>query len=155
RRRDPRPRRRRRSRPAQGLILAAEEHEEEGQRMPFLDHLTELRLRLFNSVLGVLIASLVTFVFRNELYAMLVYPLSVAWEKTFPGMPIQLHFTSPVEVFMAPFKVSLFAAVFLGSPVIFHQIWKFIAPGLYPRERRYVVPFVVVAVALFLGGAGF
>jgi sec-independent protein translocase protein TatC len=124
-------------------------------RMPFTSHLAELRKRVFNIIAGVLVASIVTFFFRNELYAMLVYPLAKAWGTAYPGKPINLHFLSPVEVFMAPFKVSLLAAVFLGSPVVFHQIWRFVSPGLYPRERRFVIPFIVVAFALFLGGAMF
>jgi sec-independent protein translocase protein TatC len=124
-------------------------------RMPFTSHLTELRTRLVNIVIGVAVASFVTFFFRNELYTLLVYPLAQAWDKAYPGVPIQLHFTSPVEVFMAPFKVSLVAAVFVASPVFFHQMWSFIAPGLYPRERKFVAPFIFVAVALFIGGALF
>src|SRR5262249_20838020 len=124
-------------------------------RMPFTEHLTELRRRLFNSILGVFAASMVTFFFRNELYALLVYPLATAWTSAYPGTSVQLHFTRPVDVSMAPFKVSLVAAVFLGSPIVFYQLWKFISPGLYPRERRFALPFVFVAVALFVGGAWF
>jgi sec-independent protein translocase protein TatC len=139
-------------------MAAPQDALESGGRMPFTEHLGELRTRLFNSVLGVMVASAITFFFRNELFAIFARPLFVAYSSVAEQAhlpPFQLVYTSPVEVFMAPFKLSLLAAVFVGSPVIFQQVWKFVSPGLYPRERRLALPFIFVSVALFLGGAAF
>ena len=124
------------------------------RRMPFMEHLTELRLRLRNACIGLVLTTSVAYVFRGQLLKFFSKPLTDSFEK----IPVEwrtMNFTSPLEAFMVPFKIALIGGLFLGMPLVFHQIWAFISPGLYPRERRYALPFIVAAVLLFFGGAGF
>ena len=128
------------------------------RRMPFLDHLQELRTCLRNSSIALLAATLVAYLFREELFALLARPMMSAWDsaqtETGIGKP-EMVFTSPVEPFMVLFKIALLAGVFLASPVIFREIWKFISPGLYARERKWGIGFVFASAFLFIGGAVF
>jgi sec-independent protein translocase protein TatC len=66
-----------------------------------------------------------------------------------------MHFASPIEPFLTYVQVALIGGLFLASPVIFHELWKFIAPGLYRRERRYAIPFAIGSALFFIGGASF
>jgi len=128
------------------------------KRMPFSEHLQELRARLRNAVLGVFAATVVAFLFRKPLFALMARPLINAWAEVprTPGMPSpEVVFTSPLEPFMVLLKLSIVAGIFLASPLIFHQLWKFISPGLYAHERRVALPFIVSSVLLFVGGAAF
>lgn len=125
-------------------------------RMPFLAHLVELRLRLRNSILALLIAAIVCYPFRAYLFRLLAEPLLGAWRKAEQAGSVgRVVFTNLLEPFMVLLKTALVASLFLAAPVIFYQIWKFISPGLYQRERKYALPFVLVAVLLFLGGGFF
>ncbi len=130
------------------------QHDE--HRMPFLEHLAELRDRLRNAVLAIVIASVGCYLVRGVLFQLLARPLlaafRVAKEK---GVAGQLIFTSPIEAFLVLLKTALVSSIFVASPVIFHQLWAFISPGLYPHEKRWALPFVVVAVLLFVGGGLF
>lgn len=128
------------------------------KRMPFMAHLSELRDRLRTTVIGVLVATMVAYLFRGPLFALMARPLIVAWAETPKelGLPRpEVVFTSPIDPFMVLFKLALLAGIFLASPVIFHQIWKFISPGLYTREKRIALPFILASVLLFAGGAAF
>lgn len=127
---------------------------DEGHRMPFLDHLGELRLRLRNSLIGLLITTCIAYVFRGQLLYVFAQPLVQAFDKV-PKEWRSMNFTSPLEAFMVPFKISLVGGIFLGMPILFYQLWAFVRPGLYPRERRFALPIIVSAVALFFGGAAF
>jgi sec-independent protein translocase protein TatC len=109
---------------------------------------------LKNSVIALLCASLITFWFSETLYALLAKPLVQAWVRADLGAP-QLNFGSLIEPFWVYFKVAMYAGVFLASPFIFHQIWRFIAPGLYQKERRVALPFAVFSALFFIGGAAF
>src|SRR5437879_2459901 len=127
-------------------MAAPDEVYADERRMPFTEHLMELRLRLRNSVIGVLIATVIAYALRAPLFALMARPLILAWtqapkEANLP--PPEIVFTSPVEGFMVLFKLALLAGIFLASPVVFHQIWKFISPGLYDREKRYALPFIL------------
>jgi sec-independent protein translocase protein TatC len=139
-----------------------EEPETEGppgeKRMSFLDHLAELRTCLRNSAIAVLIATGVAYAFRQYLFALLARPLIDAWVKAEKEVGIgkpEMVFTSPVEAFMVLFKLSLLVGVFLASPFIFREVWRFISPGLYSRERKWGLGFVIASVLLFTGGAAF
>lgn len=130
----------------------------EAERMPIMAHLDELRLRLRNCVIAYVIATAIAYLFRGPLFALLARPLLFAWTSIPQAVNLpkpEIVFTGPAEGFMVLFKLALLAAIFLASPVIFHQLWKFIAPGLYPRERRFALPFIFMAVVLFVGGAAF
>jgi sec-independent protein translocase protein TatC len=128
------------------------------KRMPFLAHLDELRSCLRNSALAVLGGTIIAYAFRQHLFALMARPLISAWtdaEKLTPIGKPELVFTSPVEAFMVLFKLALLVGVFIASPVVFREIWNFIAPGLYERERKLGLGFVIASVGLFVGGALF
>lgn len=131
--------------------------------MPLTEHLTELRKRIFISLGSVLLIFLVSFNFSGDIFAALTLPLRVEMKlsMTAPHIhltekpPTPLIFLAPAEAFWMHFKVAFMAAVVLSLPVIFVQFWKFIAPGLLPKEKKYFVPFLFFAVFLFTVGAVF
>ncbi|MCF8043490.1 MAG: twin-arginine translocase subunit TatC [Desulfarculaceae bacterium] len=124
--------------------------EDEDSRMPFLSHLEELRSCLVRSAIAVGVCFLGTYIFKEELYQGLARPLKAA-------MPpdAKLIYTAPAEAFFTYLKIALLAAIVVACPVIFHQFWRFIAPGLYDHERKAVWPFVLVSSVLFIVGAVF
>ena len=137
---------------------AAVEGDGNDRRMPFLAHLAELRTCLRNSTIAVLCGTVVAYCFRKDLFALMARPLISAWQQAEQEVGIgrpQLIFTSPHEAFMVLFKLALFAGIFLASPFVFREIWRFISPGLYDRERKWGVGFIFASVVLFVGGAAF
>ena len=131
----------------------------EQSRMPFVEHLRELRIRVRNSVLAMIVAFCGAYAFKEELFVLLMRPLLQVWAKhqatnAAIGEP-EIYFGSLIEPFWTYFSIALWASVFIASPVIFHQIWKFIAPGLYKHERRYGIVFAVLSALFFIGGAAF
>ena len=122
----------------------------ESSSMPFLSHLEELRTRLVRSAIAVGVCFLVAYFFKEELYYYLSLPVKEALP---PGS--KLIYTAPAEAFFTYLKVAFLAALVAASPVIFHQIWSFIAPGLYSHERRLIWPFVSISSVLFITGAVF
>jgi sec-independent protein translocase protein TatC len=122
--------------------------------MTLLGHLEELRRRLIKAIIAVGVATIAAWFLYDPILTVLVAPLrklSVAHQIIVGG---QLIFTSPPEAFFVRLKVTVFAAVVIASPVVLWQVWRFITPGLYKREKRYAVPFVFVSIVLFLiGGA--
>lgn len=143
--------------PAQ--LPAPEDEDAPGEkRMPFLEHLGELRDCLRNMAIGVVVTTGIAYAFRKFLFAILARPLIDAWVQAQKEVGIgkpEMVFTSPIEAFMVLFKLSLLVGVFAASPIIFHQLWRFISPGLYERERKWGLTFVVSSVVLFVGGATF
>lgn len=128
-----------------------EEAEELAGKMPLLDHLVELRRRLIISMVAFLVAFLICFYFANPLFNFLVDPLAKMWEGEAGH---RLIFTALHEKFFTNVKIAFFAAAMLAFPVIAVQVWMFVAPGLFKRERRAFLPFLVVTPVLFLlGGA--
>jgi sec-independent protein translocase protein TatC len=117
--------------------------------MPFLDHLEELRWRVLYSLLAIVVATLVGWfiVERVDVIGLLIRPIA----PLLPGG--KLKFTSPTEPFFITLKFAFALGVLLASPVVVYQIWAFLAPALYERERRMVVPALSVGVLLFLAGA--
>jgi sec-independent protein translocase protein TatC len=120
---------------------------EEGARMSFLDHLDELRRRILYSIYAVVASAAVVFAF--------IGPLFDHMKSYFIENGGQLIYTHPTEGFMLQLKIGLLGAVLVASPFVFSQLWLFIAPGLYAKEKRVVVPFVVFSTLLFLTGAAF
>lgn len=116
---------------------------------PLLDHLIELRSRLLRAVLAFLVAFGVCFYFANDIFAFLVRPLTQA----FPSGEGKLIYTKLYEAFFVEVKVALFAAFFVSFPVIANQIWAFVAPGLYAKEKKAFLPFLVATPVLFTSGA--
>lgn len=117
--------------------------------MPVLDHLAELRNRIFISAAAVVLAAVIAFVFSNQIIAWLL-----DYYKTAAGNDQQkLVNLSPVEGFVTRLKVATYGGIVLALPVWLYQLWRFITPGLNPREKRYAVPFVSSAIVLFTLGA--
>jgi len=125
------------------------------RKLPFMDHLGELRLRLRNAVLALVLGCALAYPFAETLFALLARPLLVAYAQKFPGKNFDFFFGALTEPFWVFFEVSIYAGVFVASPVIFHQLWRFIAPGLYDKEKRVAVPFAVFSAFMFVGGALF
>ena len=118
--------------------------------MPFLDHLEELRWRILKSLLAVLLASVIGWVIVEyvDVIGLLMRPIV-------PLLPDgKLKFTSPTEPFLITLKLAFVLGLLLASPVVIYQAWAFLAPALYDRERRLIVPALSVGVLLFLIGAG-
>ncbi len=126
----------------------------EESKMSFLEHLEELRVRLIRSVIAVLVGMIACWFFKEEMLAFLLEPLYEAWQNV-EGLPEPkpLNFSSMLEPFVAYLKMSAVGGLFVAAPVVLYQLWKFIAPGLYPKERRLAVPFVMVSSLLFVGGS--
>jgi sec-independent protein translocase protein TatC len=118
--------------------------------MPFMAHLGELRNRLIISFVAAGIGFAIAYSFSSEIFEWLVRPMI----KVLPPGD-KLVFTALPEAFFIYLKVSLIAGVVLASPVIFYELWMFVAPGLHQREKRFVLPFVLISSALFVGGALF
>lgn len=116
---------------------------------PLLEHLVELRTRLVRSVLALMIGFAVCLYFADPILGFLVKPLKDA----FPNGEGQLIFTKLYEVFFVELKVALFAGFFVSFPVIANQLWAFIAPGLYAREKKAFLPFLIATPVLFTAGA--
>ncbi|MFU7527692.1 twin-arginine translocase subunit TatC [Qipengyuania sp. ASV99] len=118
-------------------------------RAPLLDHLIELRARLVRSVLALMIGFAVCFYFADPILGFLVQPLKSA----FPKGEGQLIFTKLPEIFFVELRVALFAGFMVSFPIIANQLWAFIAPGLYAKEKKAFLPFLIATPVLFLGGA--
>jgi sec-independent protein translocase protein TatC len=126
-----------------------------GKPMSIWEHLDELRGRLVKAALGVLVTTLGAWNFRTQLLDWLVIPYQKQWQLRFPGKPLVLQTLAPGDAFFGYFELSLTAGIVLAVPVIFYQLWAFISPGLYKKEKRLIVPFVFFSSTLFLGGVAF
>ncbi len=123
--------------------------------MTFFEHLEELRGRIVKSVLAIGIGFAIGWVFREPLLAWLTHPFVMAWKAAHLTEAASLHFPAPASLFFAYLKLSFLAGVVFALPVLFYQLWAFIAPGLYAREKRYAFPFVLSSTLLFAGGGYF
>ena len=144
-------------RPAPIVEVAAPGAELEESRMPFMSHLGELRDRVRNAAICFAVAFGVCYYFADRIYAWLRAPLFEVWA-TKPALAHeapQMTFSSLTEPFWVNLSVSMWAGVFVASPFIFYQIWRFIAPGLYKKERRVTVGFAISSAVFFVGGAMF
>lgn len=123
--------------------------------MTFWEHLDELRSRLRGALVAYVIGFGVAWYFREWILGVLVMPFQQAWvEQKLPGTP-QLHFAAPGDAFMAYIRQSLIAGLVIAAPVVFWQLWAFIAPGLYAKEKKSAIAFVVASTGLFVGGGAF
>tara|TARA_B100000029_G_scaffold512067_1_gene607745 strand:+ start:1457 stop:2239 length:783 start_codon:yes stop_codon:yes gene_type:complete len=116
----------------------------------FIGHLTELRSRLIKSIVYVFILFVISYTFAENIYSFLVQPYADAVKDS--DLNRRLIFTALHETFITYIKVAFFSAIFIGSPVILTQIWKFIAPGLYKNEKKALLPYLVATPTLFLLG---
>lgn len=121
-------------------------------QMTFFEHLEELRSRLTWSLVPFIPAFIGAWIFREEVFSLLVIPLNTAWQSMGMGTP-KLHFSSPVDPMVVYLKQSAIVALLAASPWVFYQFWSFIAPGLYAREKRLLLPFVFASTICFtIGG---
>ena len=113
--------------------------------MPFLEHLEELRQRLIKAFASIIICSLGALYFADHIMRWFIAPLGT----------IKLHVTEVTGSFAAYFKVSIITGIIFSLPIIFYQLWSFVSPGLYAKEKRMVIPFISSATVLFFMGAAF
>lgn len=123
---------------------------ETNEKLPFLSHLEELRKRLIACAIAVGIGFVISYIFRERLFWILISPLKEC-------MPVddKLIFTNLPEMFLTYLKTAFFASILLVSPFIFYQLWMFVAPGLYQKEKKYGTSFVIFSSILFVGGGLF
>ena len=119
--------------------------------MPLTAHLEELRWRIVKALLAIVAGFLIAYVYADTLFAILIRPITLAAGDS----TVKLIGTGVTEAFFTKLKVSAIAALFLASPVIFYQLWMFVAPGLYDAEKQYARPFVFFATVFFILGAAF
>jgi len=117
--------------------------------MPFLDHLEELRWRIIKILAALVITSIACYTVSDTLFIWLRWPL----EKAIPDGSIDLNFLKISEGFTVRIKLSILAGIFISIPITIYQIWKFVMPGLYTREKRLIAPLVIISSLLFLVGA--
>jgi sec-independent protein translocase protein TatC len=129
------------------------EDEAEPGFMTFWEHLEELRTRIVRAALAFIVGSCIAWYFRHELLLWITQPFVEGWGKRGEGPA--LYFPAPAALFLAYLKMSIMGGGVLALPFILHQLWSFVAPGLYSSEKRYVIPFVFTSSALFIGGAYF
>jgi sec-independent protein translocase protein TatC len=119
-----------------------------GAKMSFLEHLDELRKRLINSALALLVGCAIAFLFVGRIQEFILVPLHQLMP---PGS--KLIFTEGPEAFLLMLKIGALAGLMIATPFIIWQLWLFIAPGLYAHEKRFAIPFVLSGTILFLSGA--
>ncbi len=141
--------------PPSGLPDSPEDGEEEldeveASKAPLIEHLVELRQRLIYSLIGFVIAFLVSFYFANPIFNFLLLPYKWAIGD---GKELELIYTAPQEFFFTQLKIGMFGGLFLAFPLIAIQIYKFVAPGLYKHERAAFRPYLIATPLLFLAGA--
>src|SRR6516225_3444994 len=119
-------------------------------KMSFLEHLDELRKRIVNSCIAIAVGVVLTFAFIEKIFNFILAPTRKALP---PG--VKLIYTQPGEAFSLYITVALIAGIVVAAPFIFYQLWAFIAPGLYSKEKRLAIPFVALTTLGFLAGAAF
>jgi sec-independent protein translocase protein TatC len=116
-------------------------------KMPFMEHLSELRVRIVRSLIALLVGLGIALPFSQRIADYLM--------RSVTKLGYQLVFVSPTEAFWVQMKIALIAGLFIASPGILWQIWAFVAPGLHTHEKRYAVPFVLIGSLLFILGGAF
>ena len=129
-------------------------------KMTIWEHIGELRRRLMRAALALGGGAVVCWTFREQLLGWVTTPYATAWRERFPelvkaGQSPELQTLAPADAFVNYMQLSLVGGVIIAAPVIFYQLWAFISPGLYSREKRYIIPFVLFSTTLFLSGIAF
>jgi sec-independent protein translocase protein TatC len=128
--------------------------DESGSKMSFLEHLDELRKRLIYIVYSLIAGCAVAYIFIVKIFDFIMKPMYDLL-KTPAGGGAKLMYTAGPEPFMLYIKIGFLAGIFLSSPLILWQIWKFIAPGLYSHEKKFAIPFVLLSTIFFVTGGLF
>src|SRR5437868_6803340 len=137
---------------------ATEVEPQESEREPmssmsFLEHLEELRTRIFHSLIAVAAGMGICWWYHQALFGYMQKPILDVLRQN--GLPQKLVYLTPAEPFNLYLKVSALAGLFLTSPYVLYQVWLFISPGLYRKEKRYAIPFMVYTIFLFAAGGYF
>ncbi|MDE0694117.1 MAG: twin-arginine translocase subunit TatC [Gammaproteobacteria bacterium] len=137
---------------ARGSVASQEEQEHDRQvdsdEQPFLSHIIELRRRILRSLSAVALLFVPMYYFIDEIFAFISGPL----QEKLPGDMIATQVASP---FLTPFKLAIYAAIFAAVPLLLHQMWGFVSPGLYLREKRFAAPLLFSSIVLFYLGMAF
>ena len=139
------------SAPTPQLPLSDSPGPENDVRLGFFEHLTELRLRLIRALIGIGVGMGLVGFFAEKLFRLMMGPVLAS----LPAGQRALHYTSYLEPFMVYLKVALYGGIFAAAPYVLWQLWLFVAPGLYKREKRVVIPFLLSGTLLFYAGAAF
>jgi len=123
-------------------------------RMTIWQHLEELRRRVIAAICGIVVTTVGAWCIRTQLLAWLVVPYQRTWIAKF-HKPLVLQTLAPADAFLGYLELSLMAGIVAAVPLVFYELWAFISPGLYKKEKRLIVPFVVFSTTLFLGGVAF
>ena len=118
-------------------------------RMTFLEHLDELRVRLMHCLAALVVGTIICWLIHEQIFHFLTQPLRNAYPA------VKFITTGPTEAFMMYMKMSFFVGIFLVAPYILYQVWAFIAPGLYSHEKKYAVPFILMGSVFFMIGGAF
>jgi sec-independent protein translocase protein TatC len=138
--------------------LVSDDDEIEASRAPLLDHLTELRHRLVTVCAALVVAVIICFIFVDPIFRYLAEPFQTARDaahRELAGQPIELINTGAFGFFAVKMQIALFAAIVVTFPITAWQLYRFIAPGLYRRERSAALPFLIAAPVMFALGAAF
>jgi sec-independent protein translocase protein TatC len=133
-------------------MTAVEDDNPDDKKMPLLDHLIELRRRIIWAMVAFFACFVICFFFANPIFDFLVRPLASVWEGQ-EGR--HLIYTALQEKFFANVKVAMFGGLVLGFPIIASQMWGFVAPGLYRKEKHAFLPFLIATPIMFCAGASF
>lgn len=134
-------------------VPPADEEKEPMHAMSFLEHLEELRRRIIYSLLSVAVGFFLCWGYAERIYEIMQRPIMEALRRH--GLAEKLVYLNPTEPFNLYLKVGFMAGLFVASPFVLYQVWLFISPGLYRNEKKYVTPFMVSTVALFVAGGYF
>ena len=130
--------------------MTAETSTDDTRDISLTEHLEELRKRIIRVFIAVAIGFGISYCFKDHLFAVLVQPLVAVMDAQ-----DNLIFTGLPEAFFTYLKVSLLAGIILALPVIFYEFWMFVAPGLYKKERKVILPVVLISLVFFAAGACF
>ena len=126
------------------------EQPEHDQPMPLVSHLTELRTRLLRCIAAIFLIFIALFAFTQQIYTLVSTPL-----REYLPVGATMIATDVASPFLTPLKLTMMVSLFIAIPVILHQVWGFIAPGLYKHEKRIAVPLLISSIVLFYAGMAF
>lgn len=132
-----------------------EESQGEGEGMTLWEHLDELRSRLIKMILAFVVGGITAWTQKDRLIIIITQPFIQAWKEGGHDTGAKLTYLAPAARFIAEIRIAMIAGLIFALPIMLWQVWSFIAPGLYSKEKRYAAPFVVASCGLFAGGCYF
>ncbi len=141
--------------PEQDVAPVAPVDPEGDVRMTIWEHLGELRKRLLRAAIALLAGASLSWAYKEKLLEWIARPCASEWNVRFPTTPFELQTLAPTDTFVNYMQLAVTGGVVLATPVIFFQLWAFVSPGLYAKEKRYIVPFILFSTVLFGLGIAF